>query len=60
MMRIFDGLEGAAAQVVSHLGGTLKQTRPAVALLGDESSHTGLAPASNCQDPRFQRTRRRL
>jgi transcriptional regulator with XRE-family HTH domain len=43
MMRILDGLEDAAAQVVSHLGETLKQTRLAVALLGDESVHTGLA-----------------
>jgi hypothetical protein len=60
MTRIFDGLEGAAAQVVSHLGGTLKQTRLAVGLLGDESSHTRLAPASNCQNPRIQHTRRRL
>ncbi|MEU7820899.1 helix-turn-helix transcriptional regulator [Catellatospora sp. NPDC049133] len=43
MMRIFDGLGDAAAQVVSHLGETLKQTRLAVALLGDETAHTGLA-----------------
>jgi transcriptional regulator with XRE-family HTH domain len=43
MMRILDGLEDAAAQVVSHLGETLKQTRLAVALFGDESVHTGLA-----------------
>jgi transcriptional regulator with XRE-family HTH domain len=43
MMRIFDGLQDAAAQVVSHLGETLRQTRLSVALLGDESVHTGLA-----------------
>ncbi|GAA0411341.1 DNA-binding protein [Acrocarpospora corrugata] len=43
MMRIFDGLEDAAALVVSHLGETLIQTRLAVALLGDDSAHTGLA-----------------
>lgn len=43
MMRIFDGLEDAAAQVVSHLGETLRQTRLSVALLGDESTYTGLA-----------------
>ncbi|MEV4630323.1 helix-turn-helix transcriptional regulator [Micromonospora sp. NPDC049523] len=43
MMRIFDGLEDAAAQVVSHLGETLRQTRLAVALLGDESAYAGLA-----------------
>ncbi|WP_329100647.1 helix-turn-helix transcriptional regulator [Micromonospora sp. NBC_01699] len=43
MMRIFDGLEDAAAQVVSHLGETLRQTRLSVALLGDEAAFTGLA-----------------
>jgi transcriptional regulator with XRE-family HTH domain len=43
MMRIFDGLEEAAAQVVSDLGETLRQTRLASALLGDETAHTGLA-----------------
>ncbi|GAA2514619.1 helix-turn-helix transcriptional regulator [Winogradskya humida] len=37
MMRIMDGLDGAAAQVVSHVGETLRQTRLAVALLGDDS-----------------------
>ncbi|MEV6860533.1 helix-turn-helix transcriptional regulator [Streptosporangium subroseum] len=43
MMRIFDGLEDAAAQVVTYLGETLKQTRLSKALVGDESLHTGLA-----------------
>jgi transcriptional regulator with XRE-family HTH domain len=43
MMRIFDGLRDAAALVVSHLGETLLQTGPAVALLGDDSIHTGRA-----------------
>ena len=43
MMRIFDGLEDAAAQVVSPLGETLRQTRLSVALLGDEMAHEGLA-----------------
>ncbi|MET7398836.1 helix-turn-helix transcriptional regulator [Dactylosporangium sp. NPDC005572] len=43
MMRIFDGLQDAAAQVVSHLGDTLLQTPLSVALLGDERSHSGLA-----------------
>lgn len=43
MMRIFDGLDDVAAQVVSDLGETLKQTRLSVALLGDESVHHGLA-----------------
>jgi transcriptional regulator with XRE-family HTH domain len=43
MMRIFDGLDGAAAQVVSDLGETLRQTRLASALLGDETGYTGMA-----------------
>ncbi|GIH25763.1 DNA-binding protein [Acrocarpospora phusangensis] len=43
MMRIFDGLADAAAQIVTYLGETLKQTRLSVALIGDESLHTGLA-----------------
>jgi transcriptional regulator with XRE-family HTH domain len=43
MMRIFDGLEDAAAQVVNHLGETLRQTRLSKALIGDESMHTGPA-----------------
>jgi transcriptional regulator with XRE-family HTH domain len=43
MMRIFDGLrDTAAAQVVSHLGETLLQSRLSVALLGDESVYAGL------------------
>jgi transcriptional regulator with XRE-family HTH domain len=43
MRRIFDRLSGSPAQVVSHLGETLAQTPLAVALLGDDSGHTGLA-----------------
>lgn len=43
MMRILDRLADTPAQVMSHLGETLQQTRPAVALMGDESVHTGLA-----------------
>ncbi|WP_329084114.1 MULTISPECIES: helix-turn-helix transcriptional regulator [unclassified Streptosporangium] len=43
MMRIFDRLEDTPAQVMSHLGETLRQTRLAVALMGDESVHTGMA-----------------
>ena len=43
MMRILDRLEDTPAQVMSHLGETLKQTRLAVALMGDDSVHTGLA-----------------
>jgi transcriptional regulator with XRE-family HTH domain len=42
MMRIFDGLQDAAAQVVSPLGETLVQTRLSVALVGDESVYSGL------------------
>ncbi|MFI5846082.1 helix-turn-helix transcriptional regulator [Catenuloplanes sp. NPDC051500] len=43
MMRILDRLEDTPAQVVNHLGETLRQTRPAIALMGDESRWTGLA-----------------
>ncbi|MGI5212826.1 helix-turn-helix transcriptional regulator [Plantactinospora sp. CA-290183] len=43
MMRILDRLADTPAQVVNLLGETLTQTRPAVALLGDESGYTGLA-----------------
>lgn len=43
MMRIFDRLEDTPAQVLSHLGETLKQTRLATALLGDDDAHTGMA-----------------
>ncbi|RZU76640.1 helix-turn-helix protein [Micromonospora kangleipakensis] len=43
MMRILDRLEDTPAQVVNLLGETLKQTRLAVALLGDETGYTGLA-----------------
>ncbi|MGW2091393.1 helix-turn-helix transcriptional regulator [Promicromonospora sukumoe] len=41
MMRILDGLADAPAQVENVLGETLRQTRLAVALLGDETSYTG-------------------
>ncbi|MFC4532296.1 helix-turn-helix transcriptional regulator [Sphaerisporangium dianthi] len=43
MTRILDRLEDTPAQVVSGLGETLRQTRLAVALLGDETAHTGMA-----------------
>ncbi|MGP4085981.1 helix-turn-helix transcriptional regulator [Streptomyces sp. KR55] len=43
MMRILDRLEDTPAQVVNHLGETLKQTRMAVALLGDQTAFTGRA-----------------
>lgn len=42
-MRILDRLADTPAQVMSSLGETLLQTRPAVALLGDESRWTGMA-----------------
>jgi len=47
MMRILDRLEDTPAQVMNHLGETLSQTRPAVALLGDETAYTGLARSSH-------------
>ncbi|WP_327108101.1 helix-turn-helix transcriptional regulator [Nonomuraea glycinis] len=47
MMRIFDGLEDAAAQVVNYLGETLKQTRLSKALLGDETVRTGMARSTH-------------
>ncbi|MFE9622900.1 helix-turn-helix transcriptional regulator [Streptomyces sp. NPDC006527] len=47
MMRILDRLEDTPAQVMNHLGETLKQTRPAVTLLGDETAHTGLARSAH-------------
>jgi transcriptional regulator with XRE-family HTH domain len=43
MMRILDRLEDTPAQVINHLGETLKQTRPAIALMGDDSRWTGMA-----------------
>ncbi|MEU3184381.1 helix-turn-helix transcriptional regulator [Streptomyces sp. NPDC006923] len=43
IMRILDRLEDTPAQVVNLVGETLKQTRPAVALMGDDSEYTGLA-----------------
>jgi transcriptional regulator with XRE-family HTH domain len=46
MMRILDRLGDTPAQVMNHLGETLEQTRPAIALLGDHSVYTGLARAT--------------
>jgi transcriptional regulator with XRE-family HTH domain len=43
MMRIFDRLQDTPAQVISHLGETLMQTRLAAALLGDDTVYTGIA-----------------
>ncbi|MER5366558.1 helix-turn-helix transcriptional regulator [Streptomyces sp. NPDC002722] len=47
MTRILDRLEDTPAQVMNHLGETLRQTRPAVALLGDQTAYTGLARSSH-------------
>lgn len=41
-MRVFDRLEDTPAQIVNAFGETLAQTRPAVALLGDETGYTGM------------------
>ncbi|WP_052851671.1 helix-turn-helix transcriptional regulator [Streptomyces avicenniae] len=41
MMRIFDRLQDTPAQVIGPLSETLAQTRPAVALFGDEMRFTG-------------------
>jgi transcriptional regulator with XRE-family HTH domain len=43
MMRIFDQLVDTPAQVMNHLGETLRQTRLAAALIGDDTVHTGMA-----------------
>ncbi|MFF3751524.1 helix-turn-helix transcriptional regulator [Streptomyces sp. NPDC002018] len=42
IMRILDRLDDTPAQVITGLAETLTQTRLAVALLGDETRHTGL------------------
>lgn len=42
IMRILDRLADTPAQVVNSIGETLVQTRPAVALVGDETKFTGL------------------
>lgn len=43
IQRILDRLHDTPAQVMGEAGVTLRQTPPAVALLGDETSHHGLA-----------------
>lgn len=43
LMRILDRLADTPAQVITGLAETLVQTRPAVALLGNETGFTGLA-----------------
>ncbi|GHE98626.1 DNA-binding protein [Streptomyces spiralis] len=47
MMRILDRLEDTPAQVMNHLGETLRQTRLAVALFGDETAYTGPARSAH-------------
>ena len=42
MMRVLDRMQDTPAQVENLLGETLKQTRLAAALLGEETAHTGL------------------
>jgi len=44
-MRILDRLADTPAQVMSGLGETLRQTRPGIALMGDDSRWTGMARA---------------
>ncbi|MGZ8177437.1 helix-turn-helix transcriptional regulator [Williamsia sp. SKLECPSW1] len=43
LLRILDRLDDTPAMVVTSAGETLVQTRPATALLGDETRHSGLA-----------------
>ncbi|HEX4250825.1 MAG TPA: helix-turn-helix transcriptional regulator, partial [Pseudonocardia sp.] len=43
LLRVLDRLDDTPAQVVSDLGDTLVQNRLAVALLGDQTSYTGLS-----------------
>ena len=41
LLRVMDRLQDTPAQIVGPVGETLQQTPPAVALLGDETRHTG-------------------
>ncbi|MET1007176.1 MAG: helix-turn-helix transcriptional regulator [Propionibacteriaceae bacterium] len=43
LLRVMDRLQDTPAQIVGRVGETLQQTPPAVALLGDETRHTGKA-----------------
>ncbi|HET6860135.1 MAG TPA: helix-turn-helix transcriptional regulator [Streptomyces sp.] len=59
MMRILDRLADTPAQVLTSLAETLVQTRPAVALVGDDTGHTGLSRSLIHRwftDPRARRT----
>ncbi|MFD9287565.1 helix-turn-helix transcriptional regulator [Streptomyces sp. NPDC060030] len=47
MTRILDRLGDTPAEVVNHLGETLRQTAPAVRLLGDTTAYTGLARSAH-------------
>jgi hypothetical protein len=42
-MRILDRMQDTPAQIMGSLGETLVQTKPAVALLGEQTHYTGLA-----------------
>jgi transcriptional regulator with XRE-family HTH domain len=46
LLRIVDRLGDTPAEIVTELGETLRQTPPAVALLGDATRHTGPARSS--------------
>jgi transcriptional regulator with XRE-family HTH domain len=46
IQRILDRLEDTPAQVMGQAGTTLRQTPPAVALLGDETGYRGLASSA--------------
>jgi transcriptional regulator with XRE-family HTH domain len=43
LLRVMDRLQDTPAQIMGTVGETLQQTPPAVALLGDETRHTGPA-----------------
>ena len=46
LMRVLDRLADTPAQIMSALGETLAQTAPAVALLGDQTVHSGMDRAN--------------
>ncbi|MFC4031516.1 helix-turn-helix transcriptional regulator [Streptomyces polygonati] len=43
ILRVFDRMAGTPAQIMSSLGETLLQNRLSVALMGDQTGHTGMA-----------------